>query len=284
MFKMGVKRSLKESATSMPTAAAMSEFSRFFSTGAGDRLLDHQREELRKIMPAVVGYNCLQFSIAKGINLCESNSIGHYVKVGYAPGYSAEEDDDCWVDMRDLPIASDCIDIAILHHMLDFSSSPHQVLREVDRTLTEGGYLILVSFQPRSTWSIAKRYWAAKHWINSRVVKRCKPVSISRMNDWLRLLNYDVHHQQANYFVSSRLDRFLSRSSNRFVGASLQKLFSPLGVYSIVVARKRRSLVNPLIKPWKVPSRRRKSAMANTRINRTKIRPDKSNRDAADSA
>ena len=253
--------------TSIPTAAAMSEFSRFFGTAAGKRLFEHQRYELSRVMPSVVGYNCLQFSVNKGVQLCDSSSIGHYVKVGYAPGLDEDNDDDCWVDMRSLPIASDCVDIAILHHVLDFSRAPHQVLREVDRTLTEGGYLVLVTFQPWSSWSIAKRYWAAKHLVDPRVIKQCQPVSSARISDWLRLLNFDVLQQQANYFLSQRLDRLFGGLGKRVIaGSVIQKALSPLSTYSIVVARKRRSLVNPLVKPWRVSPRRSPGMATNPRI------------------
>ena len=253
--------------TPIPTAAAMSEFSRFFGTAAGERLLKHQRKELALLMPLVVGYNCLQFSVVKGAQLCESTSIGHYVKVGYAPGISQDDDDDCWVDMRALPVASDCVDIAILHHTLDFSRSPHQVLREVDRTLTEGGYLLLVTFQPRSAWSLAKRYWAAKHLVDARVVDQCRPVSSTRLSDWLRLLNYDVLQQRASYLVNPRLDRIVEGAQQRaFTGSLFRRMMSPLAVYSVVLARKRRSLVNPLIKPWRVSPARGKAVTASTGV------------------
>lgn len=259
----------------MPTAAAMSEFSRFFTTGSGERLYQHQRAQLASIMPTLVGYNCLQFSINRGVQLCESETIGHYVKVGYAPGSDESAEDDCWVDLRELPIASDCVDIAILHHVLDFSRAPHQVLREVDRTLTEGGFLVLVCFQPWSSWSIAKRYWAAKHLIDRRVIKQCHPVSVSRSTDWLRLLNYDVLQQESSYFVSQRLDKILAGIQRRTIAGSLiQKALAPLSTYSIVVARKRRSLVNPLVKPWRARLRAGARPVVSSRVSTDKAQAE----------
>ena len=43
---------------------------------------------------------------------------------------------------RDLPIASNSIDLLLLPHVLEFSVNPHQILREVQRVLMPDGHAV----------------------------------------------------------------------------------------------------------------------------------------------
>lgn len=55
----------------------------------------------------------------------------------------------------ELPLASDSVDVLVLHHTLDVTRHPQQVLRESVRVLRPGGTLLLVGFDPIGRW----RYW-----------------------------------------------------------------------------------------------------------------------------
>jgi len=87
-----------------------------------------------------------------------------------------------------LPIQSDSIDMVILPHLLEFDTDKHQVLREVERILKPEGKLIILGFNPLSVY------------INLQYIKRRKKgapwlpslVSRTKIEDWLRLLNFEV--------------------------------------------------------------------------------------------
>ena len=53
-----------------------------------------------------------------------------------------------------LPIETNSIDLVLLPHILEFSSNPHQILREVQRVLMPEGHVIVCGFNPRSLWGV----------------------------------------------------------------------------------------------------------------------------------
>jgi ubiquinone/menaquinone biosynthesis C-methylase UbiE len=57
-------------------------------------------------------------------------------------------------DAEQLAVASDSVDAVLLPHTLERSSSPHAVLREVDRVLRPDGVLIVLSFAPGGLWGL----------------------------------------------------------------------------------------------------------------------------------
>ena len=57
-------------------------------------------------------------------------------------------------DPEQLPIESESIDVALLHHVLEYSASPHALLRESARVVVPHGSVIVIGFAPQ-----AKRTW-----------------------------------------------------------------------------------------------------------------------------
>lgn len=99
-----------------------------------------------------------------------------------------------------LPLQSDSVDLVILPHLLEFDTNKHQVLREVERVLKPEGKLIILSFNP---WNIyinlqylCHKEKSAPWWPNL--------VSRTKMEDWLRLLNFEVEIAAGFDFDSSR--------------------------------------------------------------------------------
>lgn len=231
----------------------MSAFGEFLSTAMGQDMLRIETQLLQQQLATVVGYNCLQLSVAKGLRLCEVDSIGHSVSLGYAPGL--EQQDDVWTDYQSLPVAHDCVDIVLLHHVLEFSIDPAQLLREADRTLVAGGYVLLFGFNPLSLWPLQQRYW---HWTrrNSAAIVNasCKPIRQSRVSDWLSVLNYDIlESRRLLYRIPLFSDRF--KNSTQRLEQIAQRSKSPFGYVYFTLARKRTWPLNPLIKYWRQSSR-----------------------------
>jgi SAM-dependent methyltransferase len=95
-----------------------------------------------------------------------------------------------------LAVASDSVDAVFLPHTLETTADPHGLLREVDRVLRPDGHIVVVGFNP---WG----WWGARH-----VVARegfppgaQRMISEGRLHDWLRLLDFKVHHSAFYYFV-----------------------------------------------------------------------------------
>jgi len=101
-----------------------------------------------------------------------------------------------------LPFKTESVDMVILPHLLEFDTQKHQVLREVERILKPEGKLTIISFNP---WNI---------YINMQYMKRRAKhtpllpalVSRTRIEDWLRLLNFDVELAAGFNFDATRID------------------------------------------------------------------------------
>jgi SAM-dependent methyltransferase len=143
-----------------------------------------------------------------------------------------------------LPMKLHSVDTLLLSHVLEFSSEPHQVLREAERVLGPDGTLVLCQFNPWSLWGIRRLMsfqdnppWQGQFY------------GLSRLKDWLELLNFDV----------VKVDRLMFRPPlnsahwlNRFglferLGKRIWPIFS--GVV-VVVASKRTVPLTPIKSGW----------------------------------
>lgn len=86
-----------------------------------------------------------------------------------------------------LPIASDCMDVVLLAHALEFESDPYSLVREADRVLAGEGKLLVLGFSPMSLWGVRAR--ASRRGFPPGL-RRVLPER--RVRDWLHLLGYDV--------------------------------------------------------------------------------------------
>ena len=88
---------------------------------------------------------------------------------------------------EELPVASDSVDVVVLHHALDFTEQTHRLLREATRVLRPGGHMLIIGFNPASLWGLAKLLRSRNH------VPWCgKFISKGRLADWLQLLNLQL--------------------------------------------------------------------------------------------
>lgn len=92
------------------------------------------------------------------------------------------------VDLDALPIESEAADLVIALHVLEDRRNPHEILREIDRTLRPEGRLIVVGINPASLLHLRSRFWPRCH----------APLSLGhhhptwRVVDWLRVLGYRI--------------------------------------------------------------------------------------------
>lgn len=88
---------------------------------------------------------------------------------------------------EELPIAGQSLDLLALPHALEFSSNPHQVLREAERVLRPEGRLLISGFNPLSLWGMRRvlSRAEAQHPWNGRFIH------LYRIKDWLALLGFE---------------------------------------------------------------------------------------------
>ncbi|SFF43562.1 Methyltransferase domain-containing protein [Fontimonas thermophila] len=193
----------------------------------GRRLLQIESQELARFLPDVFGRHVLQIgSWGSGSALIASAGTLHHAVLGTA-GDSAVA---AVVDPQALPLPAKSVDAIVLPHTLEFSPSPHDVLREVDRVLNDRGRLFVLGFSPWGAWS-----WRARLGLRHRAFPRgARFYSAGRVHDWLELLGFDVTEVR-RYSVG------FPWLASRAVGEpwSPASLLAPLSEAYLICARKR---------------------------------------------
>ena len=103
-----------------------------------------------------------------------------------------------------LPIADKSVDFALIVHALEFTPSPHEMIREVWRVLADGGRLILIVPNRTSLWTqTEKTPFGQGH-----------TYSLSQLNTFLRENTFTpLHAEHALYIPPSQSRVSLSTAS-----------------------------------------------------------------------
>ncbi|HLT14515.1 MAG TPA: class I SAM-dependent methyltransferase [Marinobacter sp.] len=213
-------------------AARHESFERWFQTPLGRCLLASQRNVLDRELSRIYGARQLQVGLSHRLPLASSTDFVQ--KIITSPAWHPHMPDGVAVcDADELPFPGDSMDLVILHHTVDFSPDPHQVLRESARVLRGEGRIAVVGFNPLSLWGI--RRLVSRHrqgpW-GGRFLMR------SRMEDWLRLLGFALE-SSSTYFCTTpvqRRDGYGGAATNTAPGRAN---IIPVGAYYCILARKR---------------------------------------------
>jgi SAM-dependent methyltransferase len=161
----------------------------WYATLAGKLLLTEIKACLDDLLTEVFGYHAVQVGcIALNADLLGGSRIKHQVRIDLDPQVA-----DVVADSAALPLDADCIDLVVLMHTLDFAAQPYNVLREVERVLIPEGRLIVVGFNPWSTyglWHLALGWRNRPPWCGQFH-------SNSKLKDWLSLLGFVT--ERCNY-------------------------------------------------------------------------------------
>ena len=153
----------------------------WFETCLGQYLLEREQSYFDHAVMDVFGYNAIQIGFPQHAFL-RTNRMSLQFCTGTEEGVALLAVPDF------LPIESNSIDLILLPHVLEFSSNPHQILREVQRVLMAEGHVIICGFNPRSLWGIRQWFGSAKHnfpWNGNFI-------SLPRLKDWLALQDLEM--------------------------------------------------------------------------------------------
>ena len=146
------------------------------------RLQALEARELALVLPEVFGRHVVQLgNWGAGEQLIESAATLHRA-VGGSLGGALQ------LDPESLPFAAKSVDALVLPHTLEFTRSPHNVLREVDRVLSDRGRLFILGYNPYGAW-------AMRGWLGLRArefLPGARHYSVGRLGDWLELLDFEV--------------------------------------------------------------------------------------------
>jgi SAM-dependent methyltransferase len=173
----------------------------WFATPLGQYLLQCEVDYLDREIADVFGFNALQLGMPQHDFLRASRIP---LKCRIAP----EGGVDLRADFRDLPIATNSIDLLVLPHALEFSARPHQVLREVQRVLMPEGHAVILCFNPWSLWG-ARRFFTRRR---CEFPWRGNFITLPRIKDWLALLELEISASRMGcYLPPCAQERWIQR-------------------------------------------------------------------------
>ncbi len=157
---------------------------RWYESDLGRYVLARELEWFDTVSSDLFGFNALQLGECD-TDFLRANRMPHRFCAGFDAGplRAAPEM---------LPIASQCLDLMALPHVLEFSSHPHQVLREAERVLRPEGRLLISGFNPMSLWG-ARRVIASRLTCDQPTYPwHGRFIHLTSIKDWLALMGFEI--------------------------------------------------------------------------------------------
>ncbi|HEY5624101.1 MAG TPA: methyltransferase domain-containing protein [Gammaproteobacteria bacterium] len=236
--------------------------SEWLASPLGARCLATEQRLVRRALERRFGEQLLQIGIWGHRRSFISSARTHHAatldwRVGLHPDICSHTDQ--------LAVATDSVDVVLLPHTLELITSPHSLLREVDRVLRPDGYLIILSFSPSGAWGL--RHLLSRDGYppgHERLIRE------RRLRDWLELLSFEVGARE-HYCHALPIERFAGlgkRSNENWVGRflpgfsagyllSAQKRVHPLTPIRPTWSRRHLKVVGGLVEPTTRVSQRR---------------------------
>ncbi len=152
----------------------------WFESDMGHYVLGREQDWFDTVCADLFGFNAMQVG-ACGVDFLRVNRMPYRFCCGLDTGQVA-----CLPEQ--LPIDGQSLDLLALPHVLEFSASPHQVLREAERVLRPEGQILIAGFNPLSLWGMRRlvsRGEGGWPW-NGRFIH------LARLKDWLALLDFEI--------------------------------------------------------------------------------------------
>ena len=226
-----------------PLQETQTHIENWFRSPLGEQLLAAEQQHLNQIMPKIYGYHLMRLSVLSQLSAHQTLSQQSPVTHHFSLGVTASDTVGAVASFEQLPIDTECIDGVILHHVLEYSSDPHQLLREAARTVIANGYLVIIGFNPLSLLGIRKQIgqWlsADNHWCYHHL-------RAGRLIDWLRVLGFEPASIHYGYH-GLPFNRGICQSVNQMCG----KLLPMAGAFYIITARKGVIPMTLIKAPWK---------------------------------
>ncbi|MDY0249289.1 MAG: methyltransferase domain-containing protein [Pseudomonas sp.] len=220
-----------------PRNALARSLSQWFTTPKGQLLDAMERQLLEPQLARHFGSFIVYYNPPAG--LAQASSLRHQISIGDRQlAVEVHCAEDKW------PIAADSIDVVVLQHSLDFSVSPHAVLREAAQCVRPGGHLIIIGAHAWSLFGVY-RYFTRSVWKHAY----CLPPA--RITDWLAVLGFTLEKRSfAAYQPLLTAPALQSKLSGLERYGMAKKL--PLGGCYMLVARKMVHGVHPQAQSSKI--------------------------------
>ncbi len=212
----------------------------WYESDTGAHVWAHEEKLLPRYLQRLFGYHLLSLGICPQLQpaLANISPINHQLVFSPSLNNTASS---TYASFQQLPLASETIDVAVLHHCLDYSEDPHCVLREAARVLIPYGHVLVFGFQRWSALGLA----GALSWRKNAVAKH-DFIGMSRLHDWLKLLDFDVLESCHTAFMPPQWsDKTLARL--QWLESAAAQTSLPLGCIYCVLAQKTVAGMRPII-------------------------------------
>ena len=238
--------------------AACPAVSDWFRTPLGATVLKAETAAVNEQLSYLFGYHLMQLSTVAHADFSGSSRINHCfslapfdcgqikVDVESEGEFYVGKSPEAQSEFDALPLPDECIDVTILHHVLEFSDNPQQVLKEASRVTMPRGYIIILGFNPVSLPGLMQPFGA---FMRKNVVAKRRHLRVGRMRDWLAFLDFtcvdteylfhDLPVNSAKYLNSSRLVRQFCHTKK-----------IPFGLSYCILARKDKAGLTPIKPKW----------------------------------
>ncbi len=214
-------------------------------TPYGHLLFDYEQQVIDEALSCLFGYHLLEASVFDLADLTKASTINHKFCLSCRE-QTVRQVVQGMSEFDQLPLAEQCLDVAVLHHVLEYSQNPHQVLREVSRTIIPRGHVVIVGYNPISLSGMYKMF---AQWFSKRGLWRRHSLRLGRVVDWLRLLDFEpISIQQGFYRLP--INHPLALKKMGALEKLCKKLKLPFGGFYVIVARKEVSAMIPIKPKW----------------------------------
>lgn len=233
-----------------PLAESVDSLEQWWEGPVGQALLADEQPLVDEALRDIYGFHLMQLAVSRKLDLTRASTINHRFALSPALSASKEAMADLYTghaDLERIPLESESIDLAVLHHVLEFSQHPHQLLRETARVLIPRGYVVIVGFNPFSWFGLFKQ---CGRLFTRKAQWRHRSLRLGRVVDWLRLLDFEpVAIRHGFYRWPIGHPKVMERTRWMETLARMTRL--PAGGFYFILARKDVVGMTPIKPAWK---------------------------------
>lgn len=241
----GILGRIRQRARVQPMAQSIEELALWYQSPMGKTLLATQKRILAQELQLLFGYHLMQLSVVPETRLYSASRVNHCFSLAPKAGFRQSRVS-ATSDCHALPFADESIDVTLIHHVLEFSENPQQVLKEAARVTIPRGYIVLMGFNPLSLTGMNKFFM---QYLSAKKIWCRHGLRVGRIKDWLGFLDFSTAPAQYAFFnlpVNSKKYIHNTHFTHRLDWT--RKI--PLGGIYCLVARKDKMCMTPMKPAW----------------------------------